>query len=464
MRLAGTTLIVLWVTGFGPITALADNPPARCAGYGDLQSISLTEWEAGLGEWTVDTHDTASDFDTPDWAVVGGLPDSRSGQAAFVANLDSACDASDKTGALTLDSPPIEIPAGAQVPRISIEHWFATEFEWDGGNLKIKVGGGPFQLIPAEAIEFGAYNSILFPPTQDGEPYNTNPLADQVAFSGTEGGLATGSWGQIHINLLGIAGAGDTIQLQFDFGVDQCGGDVGWYVDDVEFYRCAAELPPSDCGNSVLDAGEQCDDGNDFIEDGCSNTCQIEDGWQCTEPTPPGVISDHSFEDGRPNSFWSEVSNNSLGSPICDVATCGTGAGSGPSDGTFWAWFGGITPYQEGSVSQSVVIPSTVSQLTFDLEIPACDSAADYVEVLIDDAQVLLIDGSSPLCGIDGYSSQSVDISAFADGGAHDIEFHSETFASNGEVSNFFIDVIEMPGTASVCSFGNDMIFSDGFE
>jgi hypothetical protein len=26
-------------------------------GYGNLQSISLTDWEAGLGTWTVGTHD-----------------------------------------------------------------------------------------------------------------------------------------------------------------------------------------------------------------------------------------------------------------------------------------------------------------------------------------------------------------------------------------------------------------------
>ena len=34
-------------------------------------------------------------------------------------------------------------------------------------------------------------------------------------------------------------------------------GVVGWYVDEVEFYSCSDETPPSDCGNSVLDSGEQ---------------------------------------------------------------------------------------------------------------------------------------------------------------------------------------------------------------
>ena len=40
------------------------------------------------------------------------------------------------------------------------------------------------------------------------------------------------------------------------------------------------------CGNGVLDAGEQCDDGNTVAAppDGCSATCSIESGWSC--PTP----------------------------------------------------------------------------------------------------------------------------------------------------------------------------------
>ena len=448
-------------------TIFADDPPVRCAGYGNFQSISLTDWEAGLGSWTVGTHNVSSpaSFDTQNWAVAGSLPDSRPGLAAFVADQNNGdCVAEDKSGALTLDSMQIVIPGGAEVPRISINHWFDTEFGWDGGNLKISVNGGGFNLIPASAIEFGAYSDTLFPPVQDGFPYNTNPLADEEAFTGTDSGQPTGSWGETYINLLGIADAGDVIKLRFDFGVDQCGGAIGWYVDEVEFYSCEAELPPSDCGNRVIDPGEQCDDGNDFIDDGCSNICQIEDGWQCTAPTLPSVIPDHSFEAGTPNPSWTEVSSNPIGTPICQAAVCGVGGGTGPSDGLFWAWFGGTKQVHESSLSQSVVIPSTEKQLTFDLEIPTCDSASDYVEVLVDGNPEMRIDGSNLGCGIDGYVSQSVDISAYADGGSHTIEFHSETFAVNGAASNFFIDVVTLTGVASVCVLDLGYIFSDGFE
>ena len=98
------------------------------------------------------------------------------------------------------------------------------------------------------------------------------------------------------------------------------------------------------------------------------------------------------------------------------------------------------------------MIPSTVSQLTFDLEIPACDSASDYFEVLIDGNQLLQVDGSDPRCEAIGYTTQSVDISAYADGLSHDLEIHGETFSENGSVTSFFIDVVELPGSPSSCN------------
>ncbi|MGK2927487.1 MAG: hypothetical protein ACSLE2_17890, partial [Lysobacterales bacterium] len=139
--------------------------------------------------------------------------------------------------------------------------------------------------------------------------------------------------------------------------------------------------------------------------------------------------------------------------PICEVAVCGSGGGTGPSEGSFWAWFGGVpNTTQEGSLSQAVLIPTSISELRFNLEVSACDSAADYLEVLIDGNQEWLINGSSARCGDDGYATQSVDISAYADGGSHELEFHSETFATGGGMSNFFVDVVTLPGTPSLCT------------
>ncbi len=40
-------------------------------------------------------------------------------------------------------------------------------------------------------------------------------------------------------------------------------------------------MPIAQCGNGVLDPGEQCDDGNVSDGDGCSSACTIEEGWVC---------------------------------------------------------------------------------------------------------------------------------------------------------------------------------------
>ena len=438
---------------------LTPNAPPLCDGVGTITTVFSEDWETGSipAGWTAGSYGVANPgtFDNPGWSVSGSLPlGASSSNAAFVPDLNVGdCVADDESGALSLESPAIVLPAAA-VPNVAFDHWVATEDGWDGGNLKISVNGGAYTVVPGSAYTFNAYNSTLNAP-----PGNTNPMASEDTFSGTDGGSTSGSWGQSQINLIGVAAPGDTVRLRFDFGVDGCGGLIGWYVDDVTVYTCSGETPPV-CGDGVLDPGETCDDGNGDSGDGCSSTCQVESGWNCSDPVPPAsganVVNDGSFEAGAFGGTWTEFSAT-FGTPVCDVGTCGTGTGTGPSDGAFWTWFGGIAAAEQGSMTQSVTIPATATDLTFDLEQIVCDSAADFMEVTIDGTQVFLTDGTSPLCGTLGYSSQSVDITAFADGGLHTLEFNSEIFGTNGAGSNFFVDNVVISdnaatsGSPSVC-------------
>jgi len=309
-RLTGLALVLLIM--INAQAAAFDNPPQRCDGFGNLQSISKTDWETDFDLWTVGTAVTSpDDFDTPDWAVVGNLPDNRSGKAAFVANLElsSFCENLVQMGSLWLDSPPIDIPVDAVVPRISIGHWFLTEKDLDGGNFKISVNDGDFNLIPVEAIEFGPYVSTLHPPlTGDDKPWNLNPLAGQDAFTGPNEAepFSPSGWGQSHINLnlVGIAVAGKTVKLRFDFGIDECDGgeilngddyDWGWYVAEVEFYSCSAEVLPSDTSLTLV---KQVINNNGGTAESADWTLSATGG-----PTPfsgpgPSVSSNTNFESG----------------------------------------------------------------------------------------------------------------------------------------------------------------------
>ena len=445
--------------GFDPL--LENNPPERCLNQGEFHSIALTDWESGLGAWTVSTYGIANPltFDTPDWAIVDELPSEREGSAAFVANLNIGnCEDDDETGALALEGPVISVPAETVALRMSFNHWMSSERDWDGGNLKMSVNGGEFDLVPGSAFEVSPYNDTLFPLLG---LENTNPMAGQDAFTGADGGTLNGSWGQSQIALAGLAEAGDDIQLRFDFGVDACSGAVGWYVDDVEVYTCSDEFSPL-CGNGVLDSIEQCDDGNNEDSDGCSAVCEIEEGWLCTVPIPATSIPDHSFEAGPNGGVW-DAASIEFGSPICNENTCGLGNGTGPSDGDYWAWFGGIekpeASYEESSLSQSITIDAGVTELTFDLEVFECDSASDYLELSIDGTQVFFIDGADPACGTLGHAKQSVDISAYADDGTHNLQFYSESFTVNNFSTNFFVDNLAIPGIPSQCALDSGVEF-----
>jgi hypothetical protein len=158
------------------------------------------------------------------------------------------------------------------------------------------------------------------------------------------------------------------------------------------------------------------------------------------------VIQDGGFEAGPGGGYWNEYSLN-FGTPVCDAGTCGTGTGTGPYSGVYWTWFGGVGAYEEGSMDQDVLIPNGTAELSFWLEQITCDSAADYMQVLIDGVEVFASYGDSPLCGVLGYSQVVVDVSSFADGGVHNVEFYSETFANNGSGSNFFVDDVVLDVT-----------------
>ena len=67
----------------------------------------------------------------------------------------------DESGVLHLVSPQITIPASVARPRLTFDHWVATEAGWDGGNLKISVNGGPWQLVQAADFVYNPYNTTL---------------------------------------------------------------------------------------------------------------------------------------------------------------------------------------------------------------------------------------------------------------------------------------------------------------
>ncbi|MEX1310317.1 MAG: M4 family metallopeptidase [Candidatus Sulfomarinibacteraceae bacterium] len=198
------------------------------------------------GSWQLANRGVFPEYEARDWEWTDALPEGGEGSAFFAIDSvligDCVPGSDDQSGVMELTGPPIDIPPRSLAPVLSFDHWVATEPRWDGGNVKISVNGGPFVAVP--------YSRYVFnPPTGRIESGNSNPLKGQWAFTGTDGGTLSGSWGQSQIDLDGLVSPGDRISLRFDFGVDGCNGAVGWYIDNIRLI--ATSLAPRQSGGRV---------------------------------------------------------------------------------------------------------------------------------------------------------------------------------------------------------------------
>ncbi|MDH3731811.1 MAG: Ig-like domain-containing protein, partial [Acidimicrobiia bacterium] len=157
-----------------------------------------------------------------------------------------------------------------------------------------------------------------------------------------------------------------------------------------------------------------------------------------------GPLQDGGFEAGAPNPYWGEASTN-FGTPLCDD-TCGM---AGAHAGHWWTWFGGIDVEEAGAVVQTITIPSDATALTFYLEIPVAD-VDSFFEAWIGEVTVFAateVDQSLYAT----YAKVTVDISAYADGGSHDLGFVS--WKAAGGPANYYLDDVAIttgPATGTV--------------
>ncbi|HEY0643913.1 MAG TPA: M4 family metallopeptidase, partial [Nocardioides sp.] len=231
--------------GWEPILAKDGVPTYSCGAGTSAQTLFADDFEGGLTKWTTDKEIVYTGAQNRPWVASDEAPGGHAGGVAYGPDLgDGSCSgtASDISGRDSIVSPAVVVPASSQSPRLSFDHYVATEAGYDGGNVKLKVNGGAFTVVPDAAFVFNGYNETF--ETKAGG--NTNPMAGQPAFSGTNPGSVFGSWGTSVVDL-GKAGVkpGDTVQLRFDMGRDGCGGVDGWYVDNVKVQVCATPAPPT---------------------------------------------------------------------------------------------------------------------------------------------------------------------------------------------------------------------------
>jgi uncharacterized repeat protein (TIGR01451 family) len=155
---------------------------------------------------------TSASGGEPGWVTATTHHDT-SPNAAFAKENASA-------GLTQLISPAISI--NLPTAQLEFRQWFNTDSGFDGGILTISINGGPYTDILAAGGSFvtNGYNQTLG---------NTsgNPIGGAQAWSGNSGGFIT-----TIVNLPASA-AGQSINLNWQFGTDVEVGGSGWYVDTV---------------------------------------------------------------------------------------------------------------------------------------------------------------------------------------------------------------------------------------
>jgi Zn-dependent metalloprotease len=220
--------------GFKPL--LAKNTPGLC-GRGFRTELHWKEnFDDGLKGWKRSEKAVYPGARGIPWRAAKGtsVPGGHRSGVAYAPDPDEAGDCSegkaDVSSRNSLTSPMFVMPDG-KTPRLSFDHYVATEHGYDGGIVSYRVRGGEFRRVPTSAYLFNRPGARM---AGDG----TGPLAGQPAFTGTDGGKTTGSWGTSRIDLRKLAEPGQRLQLRFDFGIDGCGGVDGWYLDNLKVATC----------------------------------------------------------------------------------------------------------------------------------------------------------------------------------------------------------------------------------
>lgn len=226
---------------FQPLLDPAD-PPDTCSAGTSRTAFFSEDWETGTDGWTMSS--TAASPPAGDawpnynWELALPLPSSEPGVGIFATDpITGTCQpGGDISGVMGLESPIITVPATIDTPELRFQHWVATEANYDGGNLKFSVDGGAYQLVPEDAYTFNPPNDTL---EDGGTGQNTNPIAGEDSWSGSNGGELGGSFGITVVDLteLGVTG-GEDLRFRWDFGMDGCNGLVGWYLDEIEASMC----------------------------------------------------------------------------------------------------------------------------------------------------------------------------------------------------------------------------------
>jgi Zn-dependent metalloprotease len=192
------------------------------APYCDLGASAVAlfsdDLESGTGNWIVDSR----------WQL-----DSPYGRYAHSGNHSLyADDYPDDVADVSARLAAIPIPANAYLHFVHAYDFDAYEtsgYYDDGGVLEYSLDGGSTWSDAGSLIDFNGYKGTI----RDSESLG-NPLRGRSAFVGSSHGYIS-----TRLNLASLAG--ETVIFRWRMGLDVMGYVWGWWVDDVNVYRCVTD-------------------------------------------------------------------------------------------------------------------------------------------------------------------------------------------------------------------------------
>jgi hypothetical protein len=173
-------------------------------------NILYQDFEANNGGYIADPPDTCWQWGTP---TTVGPSSAYSGAKCWGTKI-----ASNYSNNANWKLTSVQFTANINNPVLKFFHWYSfegTSTRFDGGNVKISIGGGPWTLINP----VGGYVGVA---------YTTNvAITGESCYAGTNA-----QWSEATFNL--PVNSGQTFNIRWHFGTDLSVATYpGWYVDDV---------------------------------------------------------------------------------------------------------------------------------------------------------------------------------------------------------------------------------------
>jgi hypothetical protein len=159
-----------------------------------------------------------------------------------------------------------------------------------------------------------------------------------------------------------------------------------------------------------------------------------------TLPASNFMVQDGGFELGAAATPWTQTSTN-FGTPLCSTTSCG--GGGAVHSGQWFAWFGGTTSAETGTLTQTRTIATGPKKLEFFLWWASAPSATATFKVYMDGAPILSLTGATSGPYNAGWTRVGIDVSNYADGNAHALKFEQVNAANTG-ITNIFLDDIAL--------------------